>query len=168
VGDVAAEAGLSKGLVFFHFKSKEALLLALLDTLVDWTPDEAPADERAASSADRLLGLVRREMAVAREDEADNELILQFWILGARHPQMLSRLRAALHNYERAFLPAAREAVQELGRDRPGLTPEGLAALSVAVVLGGGLQLSLDPGRFDVALPLAALEALLRGEAKRR
>ena len=33
---VAAEAGISSGSVFFHYKTKNDLLLALLDKLIVW------------------------------------------------------------------------------------------------------------------------------------
>src|SRR6478672_6551632 len=61
---VAAEAGLSPGLVMFHFKTKRQLLLALLDWLLATTTvlhvgaDIAPL----AAPLDRLVALLRQEM----------------------------------------------------------------------------------------------------------
>lgn len=167
VGDVASEAGLSKGLVFFHFKSKDALLLALLDKLTEWQPTDAELEGSSVSSGLRLVALLRREILLARdEDEATNELLLQYWVMGANRPDLLDRLRAALRQYGEAFLAPAEQVVNGGRKVPPGVTPEGLAALSLALVLGGGLQASLDPEHFDAELPLATLHTLLGGASE--
>src|SRR5687767_11445787 len=60
---VAAEAGVSSGLVFFYFESIDNLLVALLDWLLERTipraqPAESAGDAVATDHATRLIGTV--------------------------------------------------------------------------------------------------------------
>src|SRR5688500_17104203 len=61
---VATAAGLSAGLVLFHFKSKRQLLLALLDWLLATTTVLQVGDDVTGlrSPRDRLVALLRQEM----------------------------------------------------------------------------------------------------------
>src|SRR5512132_1510953 len=61
---VAAKAGVSTGLVLFHFETKEHLVIALLDWLLETTTVLHVGDEiaRIASPLERLVGLLRQEM----------------------------------------------------------------------------------------------------------
>src|SRR5690349_19619325 len=87
VDEIAAEAGYSKGALYWHFSGKEELLTALLDERID-----APAREMVA-----LLesGPVDRDMSVeaagafARRLREQREAVLldrEYWSLAIRDP----------------------------------------------------------------------------------
>ncbi|MBA2678882.1 MAG: TetR family transcriptional regulator, partial [Ktedonobacteraceae bacterium] len=86
---VAAEAGLSTGLVFFHFESKDTLLLALLDWLLDslFEPWEAPEN---VSPADHLLALLQLDLQdLYQQDEqaaARLDLFFAYWAIAIHDP----------------------------------------------------------------------------------
>src|SRR5690242_17197420 len=62
VRQVAAEARLSSGLVFFHFTSRDALLLALLDQLLAATPPLLDAARSRLTAAEQLAAVAQREI----------------------------------------------------------------------------------------------------------
>ena len=106
--DVAQAAGLSSGLVFFHYGSIEALRLALLDELIGWL---VGSDEGAAvrgPGAD-FMALMAEEIGLQQTDHEKVGLFLQYWVLGMRFPEMRARLRQALDDYRALFHEPARE-----------------------------------------------------------
>src|SRR3954470_21592702 len=90
VDEIAAEAGYSKGALYWHFSGKEELLTTLLEERVD-----APMRERFA-----LLGSAppERDMsatrAFARQREEEREAMLlerEYWSLAIRDPELRAR-----------------------------------------------------------------------------
>ncbi len=66
---VAEEAGLSKGGVFYHFASKELLLLGMVQALVDHTETMVQAHRAADTEAGGWLrGFIRASLAEDAED----------------------------------------------------------------------------------------------------
>ncbi len=165
---VAQEAGVSKGLVFFHFEGKEALLLALLDWLLEGGPRvEVPPslnlDERS-HPARRLVGLLRHQVALLPRRRQRVELFLDFWVMGTTLPEAQLRIRDAFERYRSEFLPYTRPVVEALpGRfDADGA--EGLSGVIVSFIQGCALQLIADPDRFDVDQYMRAVEGLVLRE----
>ena len=83
---MAAEAGVSQGLVFFHFGNREALLVALLDWLLASVlrhradrlgPDAPPAA--------RLYDLVAREIAALPANRDRVRMLFDFWVMGMQN-----------------------------------------------------------------------------------
>lgn len=156
VRKVAVEAGLSPGLVFFHFATKDVLLVALLERLQDWLLQVAEVPDQP-TPAGRLVALLSGETAAAGRDAGELTLILQYWVLAARRPDLRPALLGALQRYREVLAPAAGEAAASAG------LPAGqLSALATSLVLGGALQGLVDPG-FDPGTSLDALAALLEG-----
>jgi TetR/AcrR family transcriptional repressor of bet genes len=160
---VAAEAGLSNGLVHFHFKSKEVLLVALLDWVLATTTALHVSEEiaRIPSPLDRLLALLRQEMDRLTRDRRRIHLFFDFWLMGIRHPKIRRRMRAELDRYREAFRPMAQEVLAAEPERFTGVTPEGLAAVSVGFIKGCAVQSVIDPEHFDVAEFLAAANGLM-------
>jgi AcrR family transcriptional regulator len=160
VRDVAAAAGLSSGLVFFHFKTKDALLLAMLDALIEWWLGTGEAALALDESAD-LLSMLRTE-ANAQGDEGNRvDLLLQFWLYGRHRPAVQKKLRDALKRYRQLFLGPAQAIAQANRRRYQQMNLESLAALMVSVVVGTALQASLDPRWQTADDSLSAFERLL-------
>lgn len=159
VRQVAAQAGLSSGLVFFHFHSKEALILGLLDDLLSWlVAGDAAAAARPPTT---LPQAIHSEVSAGRRERERTEILLQFWVLGLGHPGIRRRIRAAMKRYQDLFLLAARQTLAERAPAGAGISPESLAGLSIAVVLGSELASVVEPGWFERWNPAAAVEALL-------
>lgn len=165
---VADEAGVSKGLVFFHFSDKDTLLLALLDWVLERAPrvEVAPELERAADvhPARRLMALVAYQVEglVARPERV--ELFLDFWVMGMAVPEIQDRIRAAFDRYREEFLPYTTAVVEALPERFANGDGEGLAAVVVSFIQGCALQLMADPSRFDVSRYMGSVESLVLGD----
>lgn len=153
---VAARAGLSSGLVFFHFEGRAALLEAVLDSVLEdiFGGLEVPAGDGTPVS--RLLALLERRIERLRTERRQLELFVDFWVLGLREPSIRKKIRAALERYRKAFLPVAGEVASLRG----GMTGEGLAQVAVSFILGCALQVVIDTGRVDTAEYLGTVREL--------
>lgn len=151
--DVAAEAGLSSGLMFFHFETREALLLAMLDDLCAWL---APPDIPTGLSRKAAIKRVENHLTLIGDDRARIELFLQYWVLGGRQPEVRARLRAAMARFRASFVPAEQTS-------NGGISAETFATLMTTFIVGSTLQALLDGEQGDERLSLAIFTALLRG-----
>ncbi len=160
---VATTAGLSPGLVLFHFKAKEHLLVALLDWLLGTTTVlRLTADVAGIGSPiERLLALLEREMDRLSSEPRRIRLFFEYWILGIRHPGVRRKMRAELARYRAAFRPIAAEVLAADADRFAGVTPAGLAAVAVSFIKGCAVQSMIDPDQFDIAEYLRAAHALL-------
>lgn len=165
---VAAEAGVSKGLVFFHFGNRDALLVSLLTWLLDITlvaPEMAELLE-GQTPAERMLSAIRRDVEWLPRQRDRVELFFDFWVMGTRHPEVQRAIRAALDRYRDAFRPLA-EAVVEAEPERFGrVGAEGLAGVAAGFIEGCALQVVMDPDRFDVESYMRTIGALVAEPGK--
>ena len=165
---VAAEAGISSGLVFFHFGEKDALLAALLDWLLAHTlvaGELPPPVQPGAHPAERMLAVVRRDLTALRRARPRVELFFDYWVLGTRDPGIRETIRAALERYRVSFLPLARALVAESPERWGPDGAEGLATVAASFVEGSALRAVHDPDGFDPDRAMSALVALLRPPA---
>lgn len=160
---VADEAGTSPGLVFFHFGSKDGLLLALLDHLLAGALDAEVTPEIAAldSAVDRLLALVRIEIEGLPEQRGAVELFFAYWVSLGRQTAFRDRISTALEHYRDVFVPACSAVVDELGMTVGG---EALATYVVSLIEGAAVQVVRDLTRFDTEGFLAVLAHQLRAD----
>jgi TetR/AcrR family transcriptional repressor of bet genes len=153
---VATAASISPGLVFFHFQSKEGLLQALLDVLLDGTLD-ALTDPGLAELApwDRLERMVRSELERLAEYHAGVELLFAFYF-SRRDTLFRDRIEASFGRYLEAFLPVCREVAAE-GLVSGSVTGDDLAATVVALVQGASIQAIRNPASFTPEALLSTL-----------
>ncbi len=159
---VAEEAGLSSGLVFFYFKTKDALLVALLEWLLERTI-VMRTDEGVLSlptPRERFLARLRKAVESVDRERVQVELFFDFWVMGTRHPEAREKLSSALSRYREVFRPLLAEIVRE-EYALPGVTAESLAAVCVSFVEGCAVQAIMDPDNFDVESFMACVEALI-------
>ena len=159
---VAQRAQLSAGLVPFHFKTREHLLVALLDwllattTVLHVTDDIAGIPEPLA----RFLALLEREMHRLSSEPRRIRLFFDYWVMGTRHPEIRRKMRAELGRYREAFRPMAEEILRAEPERFGRVTPAGLAGLAVSFIKGCAIHSIIDP-RFDIDEYLAAAHSLL-------
>ncbi|MFZ5443791.1 MAG: TetR/AcrR family transcriptional regulator [Myxococcota bacterium] len=158
---VAARAGLSSGLVFFHFDGRTALLEAVLDGLLEnifgtfVVPPGADANER-------MIEFLRQRIERLRAERRQIELFVDFWVMGVREPGIRKRMREGLERYRELLRPVA----ADVARGREPMTGDGLAQVAVSFVLGLALQVVMDSGRVDAAESLLTVRELLAPTAK--
>lgn len=159
---VATRAGLSTGLVLFHFKTKDQLVIALLDhvlattTVLHVTEDIA----RIASPLDRLLALLSREMDRLSREPRRIRLFFDFWAMGFRDRRIRVKMQAELDRYREAFRPMAQEVLRAEPERFPRVTAEGLAAVAVSFIKGCAVQSMIDPDNVHIDEFLHATQGL--------
>lgn len=160
---VAAKAGLSTGLVLFHYKTKEQLIISLLDYVLETTTVLHLTDDiaRITSPLDRLLALLVREMNRLSSEPRRIRLFFDFWAKGFTHPLIRTKMRAELDRYREAFRPMAEEVLAAEPERFADVSAEGLAAVAVSFIKGCAVQSMIDPRNFDIDEFLAAAQGLL-------
>lgn len=160
---VAAEAGVSQGLVFFHFGNREALVVALLDhLLVSVLRHRADRLGPHAPPEARLYDLVAREIAALPPNRDRVRMLFDYWVMGMHHADVQARIRHALDAYRRDFLPYAEAVIAAAPGRFAGTAPEGIATAVTALIEGVALQVVIDPKGVDLAAVNAALRALVK------
>jgi len=165
---VAAKAGVSSGLVFFHFESVDGLLVDLLDWLLERTivAGELGADAFGdLPPAARMMAAVRRDVERLPGTRERVELFFDYWVLGTRHPLVKRKIRAALDRYRDSFRPLAAAMIAADPERYVGTTAEGLASVAASFVEGCALQVVMDPRGFDTERSMATLAALVHAGA---
>ena len=163
VRDVAHKAGISHGLVLFHFKTRQQLIIALLDWLLATTTVLHITDDiaRITEPLDRLHGLLRTEMDRLSREPRRIRLFFDFWAKGIRHAAIRSKMRRELARYREAFRPIAGDVLASEPARFPDVSPEGLAAVAVSFIKGCAVQAMIDPEHFDIEEYLAAAQGLV-------
>ena len=162
IRDVATHAGISTGLVLFHFESKEKLVHGLADWILSTTtvlqvgPDIAAIDD----ALERLLTLLRQEMRRLLSEPQRIRVFLELWNAGLWDRQLGRRIQKELDRYRHAFRPMVEEAIAGDRKRFRNVTVEGLTAVAVSFIKGAALQSMIEP-KLDIAGYVRAAEALL-------
>ncbi|MEW6774672.1 MAG: TetR/AcrR family transcriptional regulator [Bdellovibrionota bacterium] len=159
VDEVAAAAKTSKSSIYWHFKSKEDILLALLtqstSAWVSQALDVVAAIERPEEKLPAVLRNAERQMTGSRDTL--RLLIGMICERGEVHP----RTRAALQAIYREF----REVIaRELKAAFPYLTPDLVRLASVLILAafdGMFIQWQLEPEAVDPKKVFAQIESAL-------
>ncbi|MGH0034461.1 MAG: TetR family transcriptional regulator [Myxococcota bacterium] len=161
---IATAAGVSRALVYAHFDSKEALLLAVRDREIEgWRAAVEPAIERAGQAREALETMLRETLLYAlgrpflRAMLGEDERVV---LLGG---DALSR--RAIAGWRARLVEALERGVAE-GELRPDLDVESTADVLQAMQLGVIDRMHRQVGAIDVASTrhvTAAVRLLLDG-----
>ena len=159
---VAAEAGLSHGLVHFHFKRKERLVHELLGCLVEVVSVlRVPAEiARLPDPRERLHALLEQEMERLSRQPRHVRLFFEYWTLGDRDEPIRARIGAELDRYRTAFAGVMEDLLRTDPDSFGGASAAGLAAVAVSWIHGCAVQAMMNPARFDGEEYRAAVLAL--------
>jgi AcrR family transcriptional regulator len=172
VDEVAAEAGYSKGALYWHFSGKEDLLAALLDERID-----APAREMVAllqsapPGRDMSVEAARAFASRLREQPEAVLLDREYWSLAMRDPELRTRYIARQTDLRRALAGALEARMQHLGTPDLPMGAEQVARIIMSVVSGLAIDELIEPGSVDpdlLAETLAVLYSGLIARAPRR
>jgi AcrR family transcriptional regulator len=154
VDDVAEAAGCSKGAYYFHFASKEEVLLALVDA---WAGERSRQLQEAAPE-DLLETLLVPETSGGWGPR----LLLEFWQQAGRS----RRLQQKLGSIERSWRKLLEARLPGGGRSANGITPAIIAQLALA--MHHGLVVEGCLGQISRARAKACANALERQMAGSR
>jgi AcrR family transcriptional regulator len=147
VDEIAAAAGYSKGALYWHFSSKEDLLLALIEERVD-----APMREMVA-----LLGSAppERDMSVeasrsfARRLSEDRDAVLlerEYWSLAIRDPELRAVYAERQAELRKALARALEARGRHLGTPDMPMRAEDLARVVMSIIGGLSVDELIEPG----------------------
>ncbi|HFD40111.1 MAG TPA: TetR/AcrR family transcriptional regulator [Anaerolineae bacterium] len=162
VSDVAAQAGVSQGTIYWYFDSKEDLLQgALLFFFENLDQEIASALEQATTAGGRLRALIQSMAALADEAKELHTLFLEFWASSSRRAEA-SRLWTEMLRQDKDLVVQIIEAGVQSGEFRP-VDAEALTWALMAAYDGLAIYLMLMPDLDLERVSRAVTETLLAG-----
>jgi AcrR family transcriptional regulator len=163
--DIVDESGLSKGALYWYFKSKDQIISALLDRLFEPELEELRALGNAEGSA--RARVLEFAALTAREMKRMTRIIpltYEFYALAFRNPAVRKKLREFLREYIRNLIPLI-----EQGMARGEFRQTDAAQIATALAAAGEGTLLLwvyDPKGIDLDQQLVAgMQFILDGIA---
>lgn len=136
VDDVAAEAGLTIGALYWHFGGKHELFLALVDQRVARRVGEIRAVNERGTEPSALEREIERQFQRFIEREPEWPLLYyEFWAYGAREPQLSKRLTERRRAVQAAIAEGFEQRAQEYGVELP--IPAAQIALGLNALMNG-------------------------------
>ena len=172
VDEIAAEAGYSKGALYWHFSGKEELLLTLLDERIDAPMREMVALLESAPPERDMSVEASREFARRLRDQREAVLLeREYWSLAIRDPELRGRY-AERETELRTALAAALEArARHLGTPHLPMPAQDVARIVRTVIGGLAIDELVEPGSVRPELlgeSLALIYAGLVARAQRK
>lgn len=139
IDNICKEAGVSRGLITHHFKSKDGLLVAVYRTMYERMHDVL---ERPHPHKPRLLAILDAVFAPELFSRDELNIWLALWTEIVNNPALKREHRRQYTRYRRSIEAAVGELVAERG-----LTTDikPLAQMLIALVDGLGLERCIEP-----------------------
>jgi AcrR family transcriptional regulator len=138
INKVAAEAGVSRGLLHYYFKNKEELLAEVVRTsereALEIGEDIFKKSETAEELAANLTNAFRDIM---RRNPDHQYLLYEGWVMGRQHPMVAHEVRAAAHATRHSFREGLEDAAAR-GFISPKVPIEEASLLILAILHGVG------------------------------
>jgi AcrR family transcriptional regulator len=172
VDEIAAEAGYSKGALYWHFSGKTDLLLALIEERIDARMREMVALLESAPPERDMSVEASREFARRLSTQRDVVLLeREYWSLAIRDPELRARY-AERQDELRAGLARAIEArARHLGTPDLPMPAEDVARIVMSIIGGLTVDELIQPGSVrpellgeTLALVYAGLVARAQGQ----
>ena len=148
VADICQEAGVSKGSFYYHFPSKQALFLELLDEWLSGLDVQLNILRLNDQSApDSLIAMTSVLPLVFQSAGNHLQIFLEFWIQASRDATIWEATIAPYHRYQTLFASIIEEGITE-GSLEPvdtQLTAQVIVSFAVGLLLQG----LLDPQGAD-------------------
>lgn len=147
VDEIAAEAGYSKGVVYWHFASKEELLLALIDERIDGPMREmvallesAPRDRDMAREATR---------AFTRQLENQRDVLVldrEYWSIAFRDAELRARYAERQAELREVLARGLEARVRHLGTPDLPMPAQDIARVVLGIIAGLTVDELIEPG----------------------
>jgi AcrR family transcriptional regulator len=141
VAEICQEAGVSKGALYHHFSTKQAVFLALLDSWLSGLDEGfSAARQQTQDVPGAILQMADLVGNVYQMAEVKPTILLEFWLHALRDPVIWQAARAPYNRYLAYFASMIREGVGQ-GSLQP--VDEKLAARVLTSLALGLLMQSL-------------------------
>src|SRR6266576_3914140 len=164
VDEIAAEAGYSKGALYWHFSSKAELLTSLLDERID-----APMRDRVALLAsappERDMSVEATHEFARQLDEQREAMLLEreYWTIAIRDPELRARYAERQTELRDALAAALEDRGRHLGTPEVGMQARDLARIVMSIIGGLAVDELIEPDSVRPELLGEALALLYAG-----
>ena len=167
---VAAEAGLTKGAVYWHFSSKQDLFLAILDYQLSRQLRVLPSEiEQMLKADDPVLALsewLSSQLCALEGEEGKSMLFLEF-VTSSREPEVREKLKA-IHGKILDGVALFMEEMQKKGWVRADLDPRAISVMTDALLKGLVVEWLVDPDRIKLKTLFQTISKVLWHECYRK
>jgi AcrR family transcriptional regulator len=147
VDEIAAAAGYSKGALYWHFSSKEDLLLALLEERIDAPTREMVALLESAPPERDVSVDASREFARRLSSQRDAVLLeREYWSLAIRDDELRARYAERQTELRDALARALEARARHLGTPDLPMPAEDVARLVMSIIGGLAVDELIEPG----------------------
>jgi AcrR family transcriptional regulator len=165
MSEVAREAKVSKALIFWHFKTKEELFLAVLDKLLEPYVIDFAEESEKLDAREQIRKLVGGYVSFVRENANSVSFFLRRFMSGEEMPESFTEQIRRLYDLYQALLTDRIRLAQEKGLCSRSTQADVMANFVMAALNGllvNLLFMSQAPENLDSALTM--LYGLLFGE----
>jgi AcrR family transcriptional regulator len=164
VDEIAAEAGYSKGALYWHFSSKEEVLLALLEERVRKPMREMVALLESAPPDRDMSVEATREFDRQLRDQRDALLLdREYWSLAMRDRELRATYIARQAALRRDMAAALTARARHLGTPDLPMAAEDAARIVISIIVGLTAEELVEPGSFPPQLLGDALAVVYAG-----
>ncbi len=142
VDDICKDAGISKGAFYHHFKSKQALFLALLDVWLQ-TIDNAIEASKDKTVPETFMLITEAFPFIFETAGEGLPMFLEFWLQASRDEKIWQASIAPYRRYQKHFTSLIKKGVDEGSFVK--VDPELTARMIVSMAMGLLIQSLLDP-----------------------
>jgi AcrR family transcriptional regulator len=142
VDDICEEAGISKGAFYHHFKSKQALFLALLDGWLQ-TIDKAIEASKDKTVPETFMQMTEAFPYIFESAGENLPMFLEFWLQASRDKKIWQASIAPYRRYQKEFAALIKKGVGE--GSFVEVDPELTSRMIISTAMGLLLQSLLDP-----------------------
>ncbi|HEY60060.1 MAG TPA: TetR/AcrR family transcriptional regulator [Anaerolineae bacterium] len=144
VAEICAEAGVSKGAFYHHFRSKQALFLAILEEWLE-SVDKQMRNLRfgAKDVPHSLMEMAGMTRLVFQEANGQLPMFLEFWAQASRDEKVWRATIAPYRRFHQQFTDLIREGINE--GSLKAVNAELIAWVILSMAVGILLQGLLDP-----------------------
>lgn len=146
VEDICTEAGISKGAFYHHFKSKQELFLALLDSWLQ-AIDNAIDASKDLSAPETFMQMTTAFSYIFETAGDGLPMFLEFWLQASRNKKIWEASIAPYRRYHKYFTTLIKKGVDE--GSFVEVDPELASRMIVSTAMGLLLQSLLDPKGAD-------------------
>lgn len=134
--DICKEAGVSNGVLTYHFKDKDTILLALLERVSQVNADRASSLllQELTSLSDKLALVIHRNLACEEEQREMGLLSLHLLSLATQRPEIAQRLTEHLQKSHAKIVQAIEQS--QCRRDNPAAAATLMQMLLMGVAFG--------------------------------
>ena len=164
VDEIAAEAGYSKGALYWHFSRKEELLTALLDERID-APMRVKVALLASAPPERDMSVEATRAFAGQLDEQREAMLLEreYWSLAIRDPELRARYAERQTELRGALATAMEARARHLGTPDLTMPAEDVARIVMSIIGGLAVDELIEPGSVRPELLGEALALVYAG-----